>query len=124
MDELHSMKISLLMLSLACAMLFIAQAAHSNIGLALSVLLIGMGHGLGVSPAYYFATKISVQEGKSSIFSSFLLIGYQGTIWPVLLCSVLIDHFGMLTAIASFSSLILLCAIFNFKMLRPQLKQS
>ncbi len=124
MDEFHSMKISLLLLSLACGMLFMAQASHSNMGLALSVLFIGIGHGLGAAPAYYFAAKLSAQEGKSSIFSSFLLIGYQGTIWPVLLCSILIDHFGILTAIASFSCLIMMCAVLIFRMLTPQLKQT
>lgn len=63
-----------------------------------------------------------MREGKSSIFSSFLLIGYQGTIWPVLLCSILIDHFGVLLAILCFGILIAMGAGWVFALLTEKLK--
>lgn len=51
------------------------------------------------------------QKEPPAIFSTFLLLGYQGTIWPVLLSSVLIDHFGIMLSLAVFSLLIFVAAI-------------
>jgi MFS family permease len=122
MAEFFSIKLGLMTLILACISLLAAQSIQSNLCLVLSVFLMGVGHGLTTAPAYYFIGQISNREGKSNIFSSFLLIGYQGTIWPVLLCSVLIDHFGVIFAIVCFCILIAMGAGWVFTVLTAKLK--
>lgn len=121
-EEFFSIKLGLGVLILACISLFAAQSFQSNLCLALSIILMGMGHGLTTAPAYYFIGQICIREGKSNIFSSFLLIGYQGTIWPVLLCSILIDHFGVVLAILCFCILIAMGAGWVFTVLTKKLK--
>jgi MFS family permease len=115
--EISSMKTGLILLVAACLLLFYAQASQHLWALFGSILLIGMGHGLSTSTAYFFAGKIMKKEANPRVFSSFLLLGYQGTIWPILLSSVLIDHYGMLTSIISFSILIFCGALWvNLKL--------
>ena len=91
----------------------LAQYTHLTFWLISSILAIGIGHGLCLSPAYYLVSLMIPKE-PPAIFSTFLLLGYQGTIWPVLLSSILIDHFGIILSLAVFSLLILIAAVWIF----------
>lgn len=117
LKESTSLQIGLILTTGGCISLLMAQYTHSIIWLVASILCVGIGHGLSLSPAYYFVGKIAQQE-NNAIFSTFLLIGYQGTIWPVLLSSILIDHYGVISSLAVFSTLILLTVIWLFTQIR------
>ena len=110
LDETKSLIIGILCILLGCVFLVLAQYTFSIIWLFVSILMIGLGHGLALNPAYYFLGIMSQKENPA-IFSSFLLIGYQGTIWPILLSSIIIDHFGVMASLLTFSGLILCAAI-------------
>lgn len=110
LKESTSIIIGLCLTLFGCASLMLAQYTHLNFWLISSILAVGIGHGLCLSPAYYLV-GLMTQKEPPAIFSTFLLLGYQGTIWPVLLSSVLIDHFGIMLSLAVFSLLIFFAAI-------------
>ena len=107
LNEITCLKVGGIALVLGCFSLFLAQWSEQLPFLALSVLLMGIGHGLSLNPAYFFMSKLAEKQ-QSGVFSSFLLVAYQGTIWPILLSSLIIDYFNVLTSVAVFSGLILL----------------
>lgn len=76
--------------------LVVAEIEHGIWFLLLSIFCTGVGHGFSLSAAYYFIGKIIDQEKNPLIFSSYLLIAYQGTIWPVILSSYLIEYIGLI----------------------------
>lgn len=104
--ELLSLKMGLNFITLGCFLLLISLTTHNAIWLVSSILCIGIGHGWALAPAYYFVGAIT-REDNPSLFSTFLLIGYQGTIWPVLITSYLIDKIGSTYALIIFSLFIL-----------------
>ena len=120
LDEMTCLKLGGLCLVLGCLSLFLAQWTHQLIFLASSVLFMGIGHGYSLNPAYFFIGKL-VEKQHSGVLSSFLLIGYQGTIWPILLSSIIIDYFNVLTSVAVFGILIFILIAWVFIQL-PQLK--
>lgn len=113
LDEIKCLVLGGCFLVLGCLTLFLAQWTHHFIFLALSVLFVGLGHGYSLNPAYFFVTKL-VEKQHSGVLSSFLLIAYQGSIWPILLSSIIIDYFNVLTSLVVFSLLILICIAWVF----------
>ena len=120
LHEMTCLKLGGLCLVLGCLSLFLAQWTHQLIFLASSVLFMGIGHGYSLNPAYFFIGKL-VEKQHSGVLSSFLLIGYQGTIWPILLSSIIIDYFNVLTSVAVFGILIFILIGWVFIQF-PQLK--
>lgn len=110
LHEAKSLISGLAFIVLGCISLILAQYTNSVIWLFLSIFMIGFGHGLTLNPAYFFIGLMSQKENPA-IFSTFLLIGYQGTIWPILLSSVIIDHYGVMASLITFSVLILVAVI-------------
>lgn len=106
MKEATSLTMGMLLLTFGCISLILLQITHANIWLAISIISIGIGHGLSLNPAYYLIDKIAQAENPA-IFSTFLLVGYQGTIWPVLLSSKLIDLYGYLVSLSVFAGLVI-----------------
>lgn len=110
LHEAKSLMMGLGIIVLGCLSLILAQFTGSVIWLFISIILIGFGHGLALNPAYYFMGMITQKENPA-IFSTFLLIAYQGTIWPILLSSIIIDHYGVMASLVTFSVLILVTVI-------------
>lgn len=120
--EATSLTLGLIGLLLGCGLLISSQIFQYSGLLVGSILVIGLGHGLTLNPAYYFVSKMSQTENPA-VFSTFLLIAYQGTIWPVLISSQLIDHFGIPMALSSFSLIILISSIWILKHIKIILRQ-
>lgn len=120
--EDKSLILGLVGLLLGCGVLIASQLWQHSMLLVLSVVVIGLGHGLTLNPSYFLISKITKKENPA-IFSTFLLIAYQGTIWPVLISSSLIDHFNIPIALSIFSFIILGCAVWilkNIKIIKLQ----
>lgn len=117
MNESKSLTLGLVLLLAGCCLLISSQVFEYFVLLAFSILVIGLGHGLTLNPAYFLITRMTKSEDPA-VFSTFLLIAYQGTIWPVLLSSSLIDHFGIATALTFFSLIILLSSIWIIRQLK------
>ncbi|WP_151980215.1 MFS transporter [Acinetobacter guerrae] len=108
--ELHVLYAGLVALLLGTISLIVAEVEHTVWFLLLSILLTGMGHGFSLSAVYYFIGKMMEQEQNPLIFSSYLLIAYQGTIWPVIFSSYLIEYVGVITTLL-FIAVILMMTI-------------
>lgn len=117
LKESLSLASGLISLLLGCILLISSQILQQQYLLLCSVLIIGLGHGLTLNPAYYFITKMTQLENPA-IFSTFLLIAYQGTIWPILVSSTLIDQFSIPVALSIFSFIIFIATIWIFKHLK------
>lgn len=75
-----------------------------------SVLMAGAGHGLGLLGAFGIIHSISNSANRAAVMSTYLFIGYLGTIVPIIAVGFLTDHFGFSTSIICFCIAIgLLC---------------
>ncbi|TCB77254.1 MFS transporter [Acinetobacter sp. ANC 4173] len=117
MQEFFSLKFGLKLITIGCFLLILSLVTHNIKYLTCSILFIGIGHGLALAPSYYFIEKI-VNHETSSIFSTFLLISYQGTIWPILITSYLFDKIGNIYALTIFSLFILAIVIFLLHLIK------
>lgn len=91
----------------------------------ISVLTAGMGHGLGLLGAFGIIHGISNVANRAAVMSTYLFIGYLGTIVPIIGVGFLTDHFGFTTSIMTFCIVIgLLClvALFRKKDVNPTIK--
>ena len=116
--ELHVLYAGLAALLLGTMSLIIAEVEHTVGFLFLSILLTGIGHGFSLSAAYYFIGKMMDRENNPLIFSSYLLVAYQGTIWPVIFSSYLIESVGVvmtLLVIAIFLMITILWLMYQLK---------
>lgn len=93
--EINVLYWGLAALMMGTVSLVMAEIGHNVWFLLLSILLTGIGHGFSLSAVYYFMGKIIDREKNPLIFSSFLFIAYQGTIWPVIFSSYLIEYVGL-----------------------------
>lgn len=108
--EIHVLYAGLAALLLGTLSLVIAEVHHVVWFLLFSILLTGMGHGFSLSAAYYYIGKMIDRENNPLIFSSYLLIAYQGTIWPVICSSYLIEYAGVVVTLG-FVAVILMFTI-------------
>lgn len=68
----------------------------------ISVLLIGIGHGLSLIGAFSIIQHITHADNRAAVVSTYLFIAYIGTILPILVAGFLSDHFGFTIGILVF----------------------
>lgn len=77
-----------------------------------SDVLLGIGHGLALIGAFGLIHAMTNVQNRAAVMSTYLFVGYLGTILPIIAVGYLADHFGLSTAVLSFCAAIcLLCAI-------------
>jgi len=97
-----SMVMGLLGLS-ACNLLLILTSYTGAVTLfVLSVLVTGFGHGVMSMAGMSIVNKVATHEQRAGLLSSYMIVGYVGTIVPILGVGWLADHVGLTTAIVSF----------------------
>ena len=75
-----------------------------------SDLLLGIGHGLALIGAFGLIHAMTNIQNRAAVMSTYLFVGYLGTILPIIAVGYLADHFGLTTAVLSFCAAIcLLC---------------
>lgn len=78
---------------------------------ALGVALIAIGHGMTQLAGMSMVNRIATPETRSGLFSSYLVIGYIGSMVPMLGIGWIADHWGMTVALYTFGVLSLLIAL-------------
>ena len=68
----------------------------------LSTLLVGIGHGLALLGAFGFVHHMSHEHNRAAVMSTYLFVGYLGTIVPIIAVGYLADHMGLNAAIVWF----------------------
>ena len=76
----------------------------------LSDIFVGIGHGFGLMGAFGLIHKMTSIDNRAAVMSTYLFIGYLGTIVPIVAVGYLADHFGLTFGILGFCIVIgLLC---------------
>ncbi|TCB26943.1 MFS transporter [Acinetobacter sp. ANC 4635] len=122
LKEIDVLSYGLAALLLGTISLVVAEIEHGMTFLFLSILFTGIGHGFSLSAAYYFIGKIIDLEKNPLIFSSYLFIAYQGTIWPVIFSSYLIEYMGLIVTLWLISILLMATIIWLIYQIKFKVK--
>ena len=86
-----------------------------------SVIFAGIGHGLSLLSAFALVHQMTNPENRAAVISTYLFIGYLGTIVPIIFAGYLSDHFGLITGVLGFCIGVgLLCLYLLFQHRRLQ----
>ncbi|WP_434533843.1 MFS transporter [Acinetobacter pragensis] len=67
-----------------------------------SVAAAGIGHGLGLLGAFGMIHRMTQQDNRAAVMSTYLFVAYLGTILPIIGVGYLSDHFGFTAGILGF----------------------
>ena len=73
-----------------------------------SILVLGLGHGLGLLGAFAFITQMTDLTNRTAEVSTYLFMGYLGTIIPIIAVGYGADHFGLINSVIWFCIVMLL----------------
>lgn len=94
----------LLMLALSNGLLLVNLGASSATVFALGVTLTAIGHGMCQMTGIGMVNRIATNDTRAGLFSSYLVVGYVGTMVPIMGIGWIADHWGMQTALYAFCS--------------------
>lgn len=92
---------------LLMANLWVGSATLFAVGVALTAI----GHGLSQLAGMNMVNRIATPDTRAGLFSSYLVIGYIGSMVPMMGIGWIADHWGMSTALCTFCTAALLIAV-------------
>ena len=92
----------LITLILSLGILALCMLFQLSIFFFISDFLVGIGHGLTLIGAFGLIYAMTTTENRAAVMSTYLFIGYLGTIVPIVAVGYLADHFGLSFAVISF----------------------
>ena len=92
----------LILLLISYLILTICMIMHLSFLFFLSVICVGMGHGLGLLGAFALIHHMTNVDNRAAVVSTYLFIAYFGTIVPIIGAGYLSDHFGLMTGVLGF----------------------
>lgn len=92
-----------------CNLLLILTARTGSTALFIAcVFTTAFGHGMANLAGISLIDRIATQDSRAGLLSSYLIIGYLGTILPILGIGWLSDHLGLATALLIFCAVMAL----------------
>lgn len=73
-----------------------------------SIFLLGLGHGFGLLGAFSFINHMTDLNNRTAVVSTYLFIGYLGTIIPIIAVGYGADYFGLVNSVIGFSIMMLM----------------
>lgn len=101
----------LLGLAMSNALLVINLWAGSATLFALGLLFTAMGHGMSMLAGMSMVNRIATPSNRSGLLSTYLVIGYIGSMVPIMGMGWIADHWGMPVAVRLFSSFVIVLGI-------------
>ena len=89
-------------LALSNALLMLNLWAGSAILFALGVALTAIGHGMSMLAGMSMINRIAQPHNRSGLLSTYLVIGYIGSMLPMMAIGWIADHWGMNVAVCCF----------------------
>src|SRR5690554_6903348 len=89
-------------LCVSCLLLLVTAATSSPWLFMLSVLATAIGHGMGNLSGVAIVNRVSTGQTRAGLFSSYLMVGYMGSIVPILAVGWIADHYGLKVGIEVF----------------------
>ncbi|MDH5820499.1 MFS transporter [Acinetobacter pseudolwoffii] len=96
------LNIGLVMMLISLLSLALCILLKASFLFFVSDLLFGIGHGFALMGAFGIIHAITTLQNRAAVMSTYLFIGYLGTIVPILAVGYLADHFGLNFAVISF----------------------
>ncbi|MBU3847206.1 MAG: MFS transporter [Candidatus Acinetobacter avistercoris] len=118
------------LLTSLCSLIILILSIWLKISLffVISDVLFGIGHGLSLLGAFGLIHQMTTHINRAAVMSTYLFIGYLGTIIPIIFVGYLADHFGLNFGVITFCliiSMMLLCLYFSqLKIIPIQSKRS
>jgi MFS family permease len=101
----------LIALALSNALLMANMWAGSGLLFGLGVALTAIGHGMSMLAGMSMVNRIATPDNRSGLFSTYLVIGYLGSIVPMMGMGWIADHWGMTAAVCTFCTLVIVMAV-------------
>lgn len=100
----------LLSLALSNALLMANLWLNSGFVFGLGVLFTAAGHALTLLAGMNMLNRITNDNNRSGVFATYLVVGYLGSMLPMMAIGWIADHYGMPTALCVFCSCAVLMA--------------
>ena len=102
MNMYKALNMGLIFLLLSYLILSICMTLHLSFLFFVSVIFLGMGHGLSLFGAFALVHHMTHPDNRAAVVSTYLFIAYFGTIVPIVFAGFLSDHFGLITGVLGF----------------------
>ncbi|RLL41843.1 MFS transporter [Acinetobacter cumulans] len=102
MPPRKSLRFGLSTLIVGYILLSLCVSFHWSALFFMSVFSAGIGHGLSLMGAFGMIHGMTQTENRAAVMSTYLFIGYLGTILPIIGVGYLSDHFGFSVGIIVF----------------------
>ncbi|QQN89602.1 MFS transporter [Acinetobacter variabilis] len=96
------LNIGLIIMLVSLVSLALCMILKASILFFASDILFGIGHGFALMGAFGVIHAITTLQNRAAVMSTYLFIGYLGTIVPIIAVGYLADHFGLGFAVISF----------------------
>lgn len=73
-----------------------------------STIFLGLGHGMGLLGAFGFVHRMTTVENRATVVSTYLFMGYLGTILPIIAVGYGANVFGLMNAVMGFAVLMVI----------------
>lgn len=100
----------LLSLAVSNGLLMLNLWVGSALLFALGVALTAIGHGMSMLSGMGMINRIATPTNRSGLLSTYLVIGYIGSMLPMMAIGWIADHWGMNAAVSSFCSFVVILA--------------
>ena len=101
--DIHkALNLGLILLISSYVILSICMIMHWSALFFISVICVGMGHGLSLLGAFALVHHMTNIENRAAVISTYLFIAYFGTIVPIIVAGYLSDHFGLMAGVLGF----------------------
>ncbi|WP_425919328.1 MFS transporter [Acinetobacter sp. TSRC1-2] len=97
-----SLNLGLMTLVVSFILLSLCMSMQWSILFFISDILVGVGHGLGLLGAFGLIHQMTTMDNRAAVMSTYLFIGYLGTIVPIIAVGYLADHFGLTIGVLGF----------------------
>ncbi|MFW2077939.1 MFS transporter [Acinetobacter sp. ULE_I010] len=101
-DMYKALNLGLILLISSYVILSICMIMHWSALFFISVICVGMGHGLSLLGAFALVHHMTNIENRAAVISTYLFIAYFGTIVPIIVAGYLSDHFGLMAGVLGF----------------------
>lgn len=98
----HCLKLGFLALISSSLILMLCMLMHWSYLFFVSVILVGIGHGLCLMGAFSLVHQMTKIENRAAVIATYLFIAYWGTIIPIIAVGYLADHWGLNIGVVAF----------------------
>jgi len=98
-------------LAISNALLILNLLASSSVLFALGVVFTAMGHGMCMLAGMSMVNRLATAGNRSGLMATYLVIGYFGSIVPMMGIGWIADYWGLDVAVRTFCSLVIVIAV-------------